>query len=564
MEDEFIRTKDDLSENSNDFSALDEAFLGYGSDYDEDLPKEFEESNPTKPSENDAAADDEYLNSMNTTRKNDEDELAEQEDDSGLDKRCAYCGISNPLLLARCNEKDCQKWFCNGRADEMSPSHIVFHFTKSRHKELHVGKDSLIGELNLECYHCSGKNIFLLGYLEAKEDDAVFILCREPCLTSCKLDETKFEKSNWNPLIKDKSLVDWIVPHPSNNELKLCLRITIRNMTKLEEKWEKEKLKINSEKPKFLGNFLKPVKLCYNDGQDYKDIFEPLIQAEEEYDKKLKESQKKYSIKVSFYKKSRKTVAKFTYPREDTEMKLVSGDEMKIVDPRTNKPYKGFVIKIELDDEVHLEFDKNINFADGMYSVEFVWKGTSFKRMLDGLYSFVNDESSVSSHIYYKLLGHNIEDKKTDYGIIKNLEMKGLPELNYYQSLGIKKALQSPLFLIQGPPGTGKTVTSAAIVYQMAQLKMGKVLVAAPSNIAADQLAERIHKTGLNVVRVSAKSRESINSRVEFLTLHNQIKNWKGKDSKRLLDLILRKEENEELSDEDHKVYKKLKKKAEK
>jgi regulator of nonsense transcripts 1 len=89
--------------------------------------------------------------------------------------------------------------------------------------------------------------------------------------------------------------------------------------------------------------------------------------------------------------------------------------------------------------------------------------------------------------------------------------VKGLPELNAYQTLGIKRALTTPLFLIQGPPGTGKTVTSAAIVYHLAKLKAGnKVLVCAPSNIAADQLSEKVEKIGLKVVRVCAKSRESI------------------------------------------------------
>lgn len=185
--------------------------------------------------------------------------------------------------------------------------------------------------------------------------------------------------------------------------------------------------------------------------------------------------------------------------------------------------------------------------------------------MLDGIYSFVNDENSVSSYIYYKVFGENVQEKKTNYqNIPKDFQVRGLPELNYYQTLGIKKALQSPLFLIQGPPGTGKTVISAAIVYHLANLKIGKVLVCAPSNIAADQLSEKISKTGLKVVRVCAKSRESISSRVEYLSLHNQIKNLNPRDHKRLFDLIRNKEETGELSKEDHEMYKKLKIKAEK
>lgn len=92
----------------------------------------------------------------------------------------------------------------------------------------------------------------------------------------------------------------------------------------------------------------------------------------------------------------------------------------------------------------------------------------------------------------------------------------------------MKQAVQRPLTLIQGPPGTGKTVTSATIVYHLAKLGSGPVLVCAPSNIAVDQLTEKIHRTGLKVVRLCAKSREAIDSPVSFLALHNQVRCLEG------------------------------------
>jgi regulator of nonsense transcripts 1 len=558
--DEFTRKDDEKSLNSDSIGDFDEAFLEYGSDSEED--NKLLEENKNEVEKEDL---DDNINKQEIDESY-RDELEEeyQEEANQKEIRCAYCGITNPSILVKCNEKGCQRWFCNGRIDDYSASHIVFHLTKSKHKEVYVGEKSQVGEMTLECYNCNCKNIFLLGFLESKEGDSGFILCREPCLTTCKIEEEKFEKSKWVPLINDKKLMDWIVPLPNENELKLCHRVNIRNMSKMEDKWEKEKLQENQEKPKFLGNFLKSVKLCYNDGQDYLDIFEPLVSAEEEFDRKLKEAQKKPNIKVTFYKSNRRLVAKFVYPREDNEIKLVPGDELKIIDPRNNKAYRGFIIKMEMDDEVHLELDKTDTvLVDGIFTVEFVWKGTSFKRMLDGIYTFVNDESSVSSYIYYKILGHNIEESKCNYNIPKDLSVKGLPELNYFQTLGIKKALSTRLFLIQGPPGTGKTVTSAGIVYHMAKLNVGKVLVCAPSNIAADQLSEKIARTGVKVVRLCAKSRESISTRVEHLSLHNQIKQLPQKEYKRLIELMKLKEEIFELKKDDHEYYKKLKKKAE-
>ena len=54
------------------------------------------------------------------------------------------------------------------------------------------------------------------------------------------------------------------------------------------------------------------------------------------------------------------------------------------------------------------------------------------------------------------------------------------------------------------------------------------MLVCAPSNIAVDQLTEKIHRTNLKVVRLCAKSREAIDSPVSFLALHNQVRAHTG------------------------------------
>jgi len=120
------------------------------------------------------------------------------------------------------------------------------------------------------------------------------------------------------------------------------------------------------------------------------------------------------------------------------------------------------------------------------------------------------------------------------------------------------------LFLVlkcTGPPGTGKTVTSATIVYHLAKSTGSHVLVAAPSNVAVDQLTEKIHQTGLKVVRLTAKSREALDSPVLFLTLHEQVRN--NPTNPQLQKLIRLKDELGELSSSDEKKYKSLKRAAE-
>ena len=90
----------------------------------------------------------------------------------------------------------------------------------------------------------------------------------------------------------------------------------------------------------------------------------------------------------------------------------------------------------------------------------------------------------------------------------------------------------------------------------------GQVLVCAPSNVAVDQLTEKIHATGLKVVRLTAKSREALDSSVSFLTLHRQVQNHTGHIE--LQKLIQLKNEQGELSQVDERKYKSLMRACEK
>ena len=144
----------------------------------------------------------------------------------------------------------------------------------------------------------------------------------------------------------------------------------------------------------------------------------------------------------------------------------------------------------------------------------------------------------------------------------KRFSAPGLPELNHSQMYAVKSVLQKPISLIQGPPGTGKTVTSASIVYHLAKMNPGQVLVCAPSNVAVDQLTEKIHATGLKVVRLTAKSREALDSSVAFLTLHQQVAN--STTHVELQKLIMLKNEQGELSSNDERKYKTLIRQCEK
>jgi AAA domain len=63
---------------------------------------------------------------------------------------------------------------------------------------------------------------------------------------------------------------------------------------------------------------------------------------------------------------------------------------------------------------------------------------------------------------------------------------------NPVQRAAIKQALSRTLSLIQGPPGTGKTITAARIVVGAVYAGCGRVLAVASSNVAVDNLMEKV------------------------------------------------------------------------
>ncbi|CAM6082950.1 unnamed protein product [Calypogeia fissa] len=484
---------------------------------------------------------------------------------------CKYCGIHNPACIVRCNVPSCKKWFCNSRGNT-SGSHIVNHLVRAKHKEVCLHKDSPLGETILECYNCGCRNVFLLGFIPAKSESVVVLLCREPCLSVNGLKDMNWDLSSWLPLIDDRCFLEWLVKVPSEQEQLRARQISAQQINKVEELWKTspDATLEDLEKPG-VDDEPQPVALKYEDAYQYQNVFAPLVKLEADYDKMMKESQSKDGITVRWdVGLNKKRVAYFVFPKEDNELRLVPGDELRLRYPgdSTHSAWQsvGHVIKLTAQEEVALELrasqgvpiDVNHNF-----SVDFVWKSTSFDRMQASMKTFAVDETSVSGYIYHRLLGHEVEQQTVRNTLPRRFGAPGLPELNASQVYAVKSVLQKPVSLIQGPPGTGKTVTSAAIVYHLAKQAQGQVLVCAPSNVAVDQLAEKISATGLKVVRLCAKSREAVTSPVEHLTLHYQVRHLDTSDKSELHKLQLLKDEQGELSSADEKKYKALKRATE-
>lgn len=223
----------------------------------------------------------------------DEEETEEEEEEPIPlvlpDHACVYCNIYNPLSVAKCTK--CSKWFCNSQKGSLS-SHLINHLIKSGHKEVALHPDSPVGDATLECYNCGCKNIFLLGYIQSKEDEVIVLLCRQPCAFNAPK-ESDWNVENWTPLIGDRRLLPWLCQYPTQAQESRARKITYEQIQKLETAWKSGMTlaTLDDINRKEQEDTLEPTKLSYSDPHEFKSIMIPLITAEAKIEKDLKEAQ---------------------------------------------------------------------------------------------------------------------------------------------------------------------------------------------------------------------------------------------------------------------------------
>ncbi|CAF5154631.1 unnamed protein product, partial [Rotaria sp. Silwood1] len=172
--------------------------------------------------------------------------------------------------------------------------------------------------------NCGCRNVFLLGFIPAKADSVVVLLCRQPCASQSALKDMNWDSSQWQPLIQDRWFLTWLVRIPSEQEQLHARQITAQMINRLEELWEKnpDATIMDLDKP---GIDEEPQQCClrYEDAYQYQNIFGPLVKMEADDDKKLKESQTQENISVRWdMGLNKKRLAYFYLPKANEGKKL--------------------------------------------------------------------------------------------------------------------------------------------------------------------------------------------------------------------------------------------------
>ncbi|KAK4336819.1 hypothetical protein RND71_043940 [Anisodus tanguticus] len=173
---------------------------------------------------------------------------------------------------------------------------------------------------------------YINGFIPAKADSVVVLLCRQPCASQNSLKHMNWQPDQWQSLIKERQFLNWLVKNPKESDQIKSRQVTSQQITTLEELWKKDANAsfMDLQKPG-IDEEPEPVSLRYENGLAYQSIFGPLIKMEADYDKKLKESQTQENIKVRWdIGLNKKIIAYFNIIKSDSYIRLMHGDELRL------------------------------------------------------------------------------------------------------------------------------------------------------------------------------------------------------------------------------------------
>ncbi|RNF10537.1 regulator of nonsense transcripts 1 isoform X2 [Trypanosoma conorhini] len=469
---------------------------------------------------------------------------------------CSYCGEDDPRSLAICTV--CKKWFCNG-GHGTSGSHIVLHLVRNKHRAVQLHAENPLGDPVLECYICRSTNIFSLGFMPSKEESVVVLVCREPCLHSKALRDLNWDASTWLPVIEERRVLPWICKVPTFPRKKL----TLHEITTLELAWnseEKQTVDVLEDAP--------AVPLRFENAVEYMTVFKTLVEmdfvaAREQRDLLFE------NVACKFQKEAGGKHLFLLKQLPPSEVGLRCGDQVSLWAKEGWRLLKGVIVELgrsQLGDEEAVfeaccsglaEERKALSeiLAASTVSFRIEYDATSCRRVCQALERLAQN-AALSAYLYFTILGREEEAASRFAELDVDLPPQRLPGLNASQDSAARTALRSPLTLIQGPPGTGKTATSVAIVIELNRHISSQILVCAPSNVAADHLAERISAAGLKTVRLYARDRE-VPSSLRHVGLDGQVEEFimASSGNVRLKQMLEMKLAGEVLSDREQAVY---------
>ncbi|MFA6029102.1 MAG: AAA domain-containing protein [Elusimicrobiota bacterium] len=204
-------------------------------------------------------------------------------------------------------------------------------------------------------------------------------------------------------------------------------------------------------------------------------------------------------------------------PRKGEELSpfhaMDQGDSVRVVLPSGADPgwIYGTLERVE-EDRARVAVDGALpaRFPTGRYALDLMGSDATWRRMRRAVSEISSAHGLWAARLRDILRGSAVPEP----GVERPVEFLDRT-LNEWQRRAVVSALKAgDVALIHGPPGTGKTTTLVEVIRQAAR-RGDRVLATAPSNVAVDNMLERLLPdldAGLRVVRLGhpAKTLESL------------------------------------------------------
>jgi superfamily I DNA and/or RNA helicase len=182
-----------------------------------------------------------------------------------------------------------------------------------------------------------------------------------------------------------------------------------------------------------------------------------------------------------------------------------AGDNVLLTMPPGTEPLsaEGTLYKVE---EYGVTVALNVPGPDyeprGSCQIDLLGSDATYQRMRKALVTAAESKRSRLSTLREIFLGQTSPTRSKAPKVVFFNEA-----LNEFQRDAVKSALAADdVALVHGPPGTGKTTVLVEIIRQHVS-RGDRVLATAPSNIAVDNILEKLLDTGLRVVRLGHPAR---------------------------------------------------------
>ncbi|CAM4581695.1 unnamed protein product [Leuciscus chuanchicus] len=140
---------------------------------------------------------------------------------------------------------------------------------------------------------------------------------------------------------------------------------------------------------------------------------------------------------------------------------------------------------------------------DGLYNLMKLANNVTYRRLSKALKSLNGYSNGPASYLISVLFGYS------EPGILSHQHVLEFSNtgLDNSQKEAVSFAMsQKDVAIIHGPPGTGKTTTVVEVILQAVKQEQ-KILCCAPSNVAVDNLVERLVKSKVKVLRLGHPAR---------------------------------------------------------